>query len=136
MWCGLAGLRLGEGMRIMRRIENFEDQLRGVVTYEFADGRRVAFDERAVRQYGAHTLARDCGLGDALPTDRVDVVQCGRKIGTVAPDFDPMAIRSASFLYDPRPGDFTLVDGAWIAAKNLGPGDFECVPGFVRERPS
>lgn len=31
----------------------------------------------------------------------------GKKVGTVPAGFDPLRIRSASFFYDPRPGDFT-----------------------------
>lgn len=67
-------------------------------------------------------------------TERVDVMQEGRKIGTVPPSFDPAAIKSTSFMYDPRPGDFRFDGSAWVASNMLGPGDLEAVPGFVWDR--
>lgn len=115
----------------MRRLQNFEDELRGIVTYELADGRRIALDEKAVRLYGAAKLLREYGLGKELPTKRLPVMQGGEMVGTMAPDFDPDFINSRSrIFYDPRPGDFRLVDGRWVADPSLGAGDLACVPGF------
>lgn len=67
-------------------------------------------------------------------TERVDVMQGGRKIGTVPPSFDPAKIKSTSFFYEPRPGDFRLSGDVWVADRMLGPGDLEAVPGFVWDR--
>lgn len=55
-------------------------------------------------------------------------------VGTVPPHFDPSRIKSTSFMYSPRPGDFTREGDAWVANYTLGPGDLEAVPGFVWDR--
>lgn len=118
----------------MRRIEAIEDRMSGLVTYELSDGQRFRVEERVVRDLGIAAIMRNLGLEAHLPTERMAVFQGGQKIGTMKPDFDPLAIRSTNFFYDPRPGDFRLTDDGWIAAENLGPGDFEAIPGFVWER--
>lgn len=127
----------------MRRIESFEDQMNGVVTYEFEDGSRVCLGEKAVRECGAVTILRDAGYimarkGLDIPraTERVPVMQGGRQVGTLPGDFDPMFIKSSSWLYEPRSGDFRRDGTVWIAAKQLGPGDLDAVPGFVWNRPA
>jgi len=66
------------------------------------------------------------------PTGRVDVMQYGQRVGTVPADFEPYSIKSTTFLYDPRPGDFRRQNGVWVASKTLGPGDLDAVPGFQR----
>ena len=72
------------------------------------------------------------GAGRVERTARVPVMQDGFQIGTLPPDFDPMDIRSASFWYVPRFGDFILDEAknVFIASPNLGPGDLLSVPGF------
>lgn len=78
---------------------------------------------------------RTCGgAGYVAMTDRVPVFQCGRKVGTVPPDFDPLRIRSTNWLYDARPDDFRQEGLTWVASRTLGPGDLEAVPGFVWDR--
>lgn len=81
---------------------------------------------------------KDCmtcgGAGRVNSTEPIPVFQSGRRIGTLPPSFDPMAIKSTSFFYDPRPGDFKRDGDTWIANRTLGPGDLEAVPGFVWER--
>lgn len=114
----------------MRRIESIEDQLNGVVTFELSNGQRFRCCEILVEEIGGAELLRRSGLGHLLPTERVAVMQCGRLIGTLPPDFDPLSIKSRSFLYDPRPGDFRREGDVWVAAPMLGSGDFECIPGF------
>lgn len=116
----------------MKRIG--ENPITRVVTYELANGRRINFDGRAVREHGIEALARHAGLSDELPRGRVDVIQHGRKIGTVPATFDPSAIKSTSFFYSVRHGDFVRDGDAWIASRTLGPGDLEAVPGFVWDR--
>src|SRR5262249_13657146 len=75
---------------------------------------------------------RTCGgAGWVRAVGHVPVIQDGRRVGTVPPSFDPGDIRSTSFLYTPRPGDFRREGDAWIASDSLGPGDLEAVPGFV-----
>lgn len=78
---------------------------------------------------------RTCsGAGMVAETKRADVKQHGRRVGTLPPNFDPSSIKSTSFFYDPRPGDFRREGEHWIAASDLGPGDLEAVPGFVWDR--
>jgi hypothetical protein len=117
----------------MKRIESIEDYLNGVVTYELSDGRRLRCCAKAVADLGIAEILRREGLGNLLPRQRLPIMQRGRRVGTVAPDFDSLAIKSRSFLYDPRPGDFIRDGNVWIASPTLGPGDFECIPGFQRE---
>lgn len=117
----------------MRQIESIADEMRGVVTYELSDGRRACFDANAVRKYGVAELLRAEGLGELVPTERLPVILHGERIGTMPPDFDPNNIKSRSFMYDPRPGDFRREGGAWIASPSLGRGDIEAIPGFVYE---
>lgn len=115
----------------MREISS--DPLNATVTYELADGRCVRLDQRAVREYGAARIIRDMGYGHLLPTERVVLMHDGMRVGTLPPDFDPASLKSNSFMYEPRRGDFVRDGDVWIAARTLGPGDLDAVPGFVRD---
>lgn len=115
----------------MKRIDSIEDRMRGIVTYELGDGRRIALDECAVRNYGAATLIREYVGEDAIPKGRSSVFQRGNLVGTVPATFDPLSMRSRSFMYDVRPGDFVRSERGWEASKMLGPGDLSAVPGFI-----
>lgn len=115
----------------MRRIESPLDHERGTVTYDLGDGRWATFDARQIREVGLAPLLEAHGV--EMPTERLPVIQYGRRVGTMAPDFDPMTARSMSFMYDVRPGDFRREGDTWVAARNLGPGDLDCVAGFVRD---
>lgn len=83
-------------------------------------------------------LTKDCetcgGSGQTNRKEPVPVIQHGRRIGWLPPSFDPMRIKSTSFLYEPRPGDFVRDGEHWNASRTLGPGDLEAVPGFVWDR--
>lgn len=120
-------------LRGTRRIESIEDGMNGVMTYQLSDGRMARFDARAVQKYGIAELMRAEGLEDFLPTERLPVIQYGRRIGTMAPDFDPATARSTSMWYDVRPGDFRREGDTWVAARTLGACDVDCVAGFVRD---
>jgi hypothetical protein len=75
---------------------------------------------------------RTCGGdGTVAATERIPVMQDGKRVGTVPPSFDLEHIKSTSWLYDPRPGDFRREGDALIASRMLGPGDLESVRGFV-----
>ena len=47
--------------------------------------------------------------------------------------FDPHNIKSTSPFYSPRAGDFVVTHDKVLAAPNLGSGDLEAVPGFIRD---
>lgn len=74
-------------------------------------------------------------FGEFVPTERLPVMQHGQRIGTMAPDFDPHNVKSLSFMYDPRHGDFQRDGDVWIASRTLGYGDFEAISGFERDKP-
>lgn len=115
----------------MKRLDSIQDDMNGTVTYELNDGRRVCFDARAVREYGIATLMGGIGEPDRVPTERVPVIFHGRRVGTVPGDFDDRNIKSNSWLYDPRPGDFKREGDSWVVGRTVGPGDLEAVAGFV-----
>ena len=76
---------------------------------------------------------RTCkGKGWIPATEPIPVIQDGRQIGTVPPNFDPALIKSRTRFYSPRPGDFKREGDTWVASGTLGPGDLDAVPGFVR----
>lgn len=120
----------------MRRIESTENDMKGIVTFEFEDGRRIDFDKEALRAAGLANLMRRSGLGHLLPTERLPVFHHGQRVGTMAPDFDPTLVTSNNYFYNPRPGDFRREGDTWIAAKSLGPGDVGAVVGFIPEHPA
>lgn len=117
----------------MIKLESIEDQMRGVATYELRGGKRVRLDANAVREYGAAEIIRSMGHGGLLPTERVPVMQYGRHIGTLPPDFDPSNVKSRSVLYNPRPGDFRREGDVWVVGRTMGASDVDMVPGFRRE---
>jgi hypothetical protein len=114
----------------MKRLESIADKMRGTVTYDIGNGRYATFDARAVREYGLARLMEAYGV--EMPTERVPVMQYGKRIGTMPPDFDPLNIRG-TLLYDPRPGDFRLEGGVWVVGKTMGASDVDCVAGFIRD---
>lgn len=117
----------------MRRIEDTENNFRNrTVTYELPDGRRLDVDRDAVERLGIREIAKHYGI--EMPTERVPVFHHGERIGTVPAEFDPSFIKSKSFFYDPRPGDFTRTAEGWQAHKSLGPGDISAIPGFAAEQ--
>lgn len=63
---------------------------------------------------------------------RLPVIQNGEVIGSFPAGFNPRFASSKSFLYDIRSRDFTLENGKWICANNLGGSDVDCVAGFIR----
>lgn len=115
----------------MIKLESIQDQMQGFVTYKLDDGRCVRFDQASVNEFGLAALMSHYGV--EIPASRAPVFQRGRKIGTLPSVFEPMAIKSTSFLYDVRPGDFRRSAEGWIASDSLGPGDFECIPEFAKE---
>jgi hypothetical protein len=118
----------------MRKIESISDDAKGVMTYELDDGRWITLDAREVAAIGLWPLLRRAGVEST--SERQPVFQDGRKIGTVPGDFEPLAIRSKHWLYEPRRGDFTRSDRGWEANGMLGPGDLDAVSGFVWDQDS
>lgn len=109
--------------------QSLEQQRDGNVTYELSDGRRIELVLEEVRLCGAAEIIAAYGLDE--PTEPIPLMLGGRQIGTVPADFHPMGFESRSMMYDPRPGDFRMEDGVWIAANSLGRGDIGAIPGFV-----
>lgn len=105
--------------------------MRGQVTYEVSPTQWVTVDVRMVQEYGLEEVMRHYGV--EIPTERLPVFQDGRRIGTVPALFEPIAIKSRSFLYDVRPGDFKRTADGWAAGRSLGPGDLDAVPDFIRD---
>lgn len=116
----------------MRRLDDTENNFRNrTVTYELPDGRRMDVDRRAVERHGIREIAKAYGV--EMPTERIPVFHCGERVGTVPAEFDPAFIKSKSFFYDPRPGDFTRTAEGWVVDKMMGPGDVAAVQGFQAE---
>lgn len=116
----------------MRRIENPMDDFRNrKVTYELDDGRRVDVDPRLIQEIGLRKVMER--LGVEMPAERIPVFHHGERVGTVPAEFDPAFIKSKSFFYDPRPGDFTRIAEGWQVSHTMGPGDVASVPGFQAE---
>lgn len=115
----------------MKKIENIADQMRGVVTYDLGNGQYVTLDARDVREYGLETILRD--LGVEMPTERIPVMQYGKRVGSVPADFDIAFARSKSPFYDVRPGDLVREGDVWVAGRGLGARDLDCLVGFRRD---
>jgi hypothetical protein len=117
----------------LRRIESIEDDMKDVVTFELQpSGERAQFTGHFFRKEGIDGVRRYLGVKPS--TERLPVKQNGRIVGSLPADFDPGFVRSSSWLYDPRPGDFIRRDDHWEANQMLGPGDLEAVRGFVKEK--
>lgn len=110
---------------------------RGVVRYPALEPMpfRVDFIVDATAQSTVTARDEACrtckGARDVAVTERIPVMQHGKQVGTVPPEFDPTRIRSTNWLYEARPGDFRQEGLTWVASRTLGPGDLEAVPGFV-----
>lgn len=115
----------------MKRLESPIDSVRGTVTYDIGNGRYATFDARTVERVGLAPLLAAYGI--EMPTERVPVIQDGRRIGTMPPDFDPAFARSISFMYDVRPGDFTRTAEGWVVGRTMGASDVDCVASFIRD---
>lgn len=109
------------------------NEFQGTVTYAVGNGRFIDLDLNTVRRYGAATLLRAYVPGYEPPTERLPVIHHGRRIGTMAPDFDPDNVKSNSPWYDARPGDFVREGDTWVANRTLGASDPDCVVGFLRD---
>jgi hypothetical protein len=114
----------------MIRIESWEDERRGVVTYDLGNGQCICSDKRALDDLGIYEILRRYNLAHHMPTERREVWQDGRKIGTLPPDFDPYRAKTRSPLYHVRQGDFVFDGEKWRANPMLGAGDLAAIPGF------
>ena len=104
----------------MPETTTFEDQMNRRVRYSQGD-REVLLDEKAVQLYGLAEMLKRAGLEqDHTP---LPVVYCGEIVGTLPASFDPRRVKSCTFLYQAREGDFRLEGGKWVADRMLGPGD-------------
>lgn len=108
------------------------DEFNDAYVWALPEGRYVNLSGREVREHGAVPLLAHLGYSVTSDGRALPVTQDGRIVGTLPTDFEPTLIKSRSFLYDPRPGDFVRDGDAWVASRTLGPGDFEAIPGFIR----
>lgn len=115
----------------MKRVESYSDMMNETVTYEIGGGRYITLDAYTVRKFGLAKVMAAYGV--EVPTERVPVMQHGRRVGTVPGDFDLSFARSRSPFYDVRPGDLVRHGDAWVAARNLGASDLDCLIGFQRD---
>lgn len=74
------------------------------------------------------------GVGNRPATEPIPVVREGITVGTVPPSFNPDNIKSTSYVYRPRSGDFRRAGNCWQASPALGDGDLEAVAGFRWKR--
>ncbi len=107
-------------------------RMTGDVTVYLSDGRACKFLSYDIHKRPLETLMEHAGLV-TKPTDRVDVMQYGRKVGELPSFWTPAMARSTSPMYDYRDGDLTLVDGKWEAHSSVGGGDLDLLIGFVRK---
>lgn len=112
----------------MKRVKSVEDEMSGFFTYDLGDGRFLKVTQEEVFTFGLETVLRHYGVEPS--TERVPVFQNGREIGSFPACFEPGAVRSSSPLYAIRNGDFERDGDRWVASRDLGPSDFEAVPGF------
>lgn len=69
---------------MIRRLESTtQNQMYGTVTYELPNKRYINFDVRQLRKHGLAALLAAHDLDDHIPTERLPVIQYGRKIGTI-----------------------------------------------------
>jgi hypothetical protein len=115
----------------MKRIESYSDAMNNTVTYQIGGGRYITLDARVVRDRGLAKVMAAYGV--EVPKERLPVIQYGRRVGTVPGDFDLSFARSRSPFYDVRPGDLVREGDVWVAARNLGASDLDCLIGFTRD---
>ena len=113
----------------MRELTGFEDMLRGIRRFELSDGKWINLSARDIEEYGLKALLTYHGYPNELD-DRLDLIENGCKIGTLPGSFDPMNVKSGSFWYKPRRGDFEMRGNQVHMIAHLGPGDLESIPGF------
>jgi hypothetical protein len=116
---------------VLKRVDCPDDRANGKITYDPGNGKRVTFDEWTVRRYGIARLLADMGID--VSSERVPVMQHGKRVGTLGGDFDPLLARSHAFMYDVRAEDFTLDGDVWVVSPTLSAGDLEAVEGFKRD---
>ena len=114
----------------VRRVKT--NEFDNTVTYVvLPDNHYIDLDIDIVKEHGLEKILLDC-LNIAVSKRRLPVVYEGRIVGTLPASFDMRFAKSKSFLYDFRPGDFTLQDDKWLASSSLGLGDLDCVVEFQR----
>ena len=115
-------------------VTSIEDERRRIARYRLPDGKMLAVGIESLELHGLDRILRGAGYGHLLNA-RMPVVWCGRIIGTLPAAFDSRNIQSASFMYQPRAGDFTRDGDRWIASDTMGLGDLRYVVGFEESEP-
>ena len=119
---------ISSGLKAMD--ETLENQMKRTITFDLGDGRMVDVPSDFIRMHGLKAVAEHFGVP---VSDRyLPVIYHGRVVGSLPETWHPLEIKSKTYFYDPRPGDFVRDGDKWIAAQTLGPGDIEAVTDFVR----
>lgn len=109
--------------------ETLKNHIDRTLTVDLGDGRMADVEIDVIRRFGLKAVAEHFGVP---VSDRyLPVVYLGRIVGSLPEAWHPLEIKSKTFLYDPRPGDFVREGDKWIAARTLGPGDIEAVSDFI-----
>lgn len=117
---------ISSGISVMADAENHMDR---TITVDLGDGRIADVEIDFIRRFGLKAVAEHFGVP---VSDRyLPVVYHVRVVGSLPEAWHPLEIKSKTFLYDPRPGDFVREGDKWIAARTLGPGDIEAVSDFI-----
>ena len=122
-------MRCQIGVKQMRELTRFEDERRGIRRFELSDGKWIDLSAQDIEEYGLKALLAHHGYSNELDA-RLDLIEDGRKIGTLPGSFDPMNVKSGSFCYKPRRGDFEMRGNQVHMIAHLGAGDLESIPGF------
>jgi hypothetical protein len=117
---------------MVKIVERRTDILSSAVTFVLEDGRRLTCDKSMLQDIGLERLFASQGLSLDAEGERRDVIQSGKVVGSLPVHFDPNNIKSRSFMYRPRSGDFEWGEAGWIAHPSLGPSDLNAIPEFRR----
>lgn len=116
----------------MEWIENPADEKRGMFRYQIGSDQKIYLEARYIEAFGL-TEAMYCAEIDEneMPTKRVPVLQDGREIGALPPNFDLAHTRFIAKTHVLRTADLRWTGNRWDAHSRLRPSGFERISGFL-----